>query len=70
MMKMKKVAIPAQVLLVLMLVLPNNLVAAGLIFEDNEAVADVCEPDQELVLASFGSCGCCVQPTVEEVFSI
>jgi len=39
-------------------------------FEDNEVVAgnrDICEPDQELVLASFGSCGCCVLPTVEEV---
>ena len=22
---------------------------------------DVCDPDQELVLASFGSCGCCVR---------
>ena len=68
-MKMKKIAIPVQ-LLILMLLLPNSLVEAGLIIEDNEVVADnrdVCAPDQELVLASVGSCGCCVLPTVEEV---
>ena len=69
MMKMKEISIPVH-LLVLMLLLPNNLVKAGLVFEDNEVVADnrdVCAPDQELVLASVGSCGCCVLPTVEEV---
>ena len=22
---------------------------------------DICDPDQELVLASFGSCGCCIR---------
>ena len=68
-MKMKEIAIPVH-LLVLMMLLPNNLIEAGLVIEDNEVVADnrdVCAPDQELVLASVGSCGCCVLPTVEEV---
>jgi|FrelakmetLWP11LW_1041352.scaffolds.fasta_scaffold159328_1 urea transporter len=28
---------------------------------------DVCAPDQQLVLASFGSCGCCVQTDADPV---
>ena len=43
---------------------------AGVIADDDDPEfgnRDVCDPDQELVLASFGGCGCCVRTSSYKV---